>query len=102
MAQIYSGANRSLLTIHAMIYGRVQGVSYRYWTQAEARKRSLLGWVRNRRDGSVEAVFSGSDDDVDAMLEACWSGPMLASVSDIETRDYTDKIPESFDVLPTT
>ena len=50
----------------------------------------------------MEAVFSGSDDDVDAMLEACWSGPMLASVSDIETRDYTDKIPESFDVLPTT
>ncbi len=101
MAQIYSGANRSLLTIHAMIYGRVQGVSYRYWTQAEARKRSLLGWVRNRSDGSVEAVFSGSNEDVAAMLKACWSGPMLASVRDIETSDYTDPVPEFFDILPT-
>ena len=87
--------------IHVIIYGRVQGVAYRYWTQNEASKRSLLGWVRNRRDGSVEAVFSGTEEDVAEMLQACWSGPMLASVKDIKTEDFEGNVPQLFEVLPT-
>jgi len=88
-------------TIHVIIYGRVQGVAYRYWTENEARKKSLLGWVRNRRDGAVEAVFSGTEEDVADMLQACWSGPMLASVKDIKTEDFEGKVPEFFEVLST-
>lgn len=88
-------------TIHAFIYGRVQGVAYRYWTQNEASKKSILGWVRNRRDGCVEAVFSGSEEDVMDMLQACWSGPILANVEDIKTEDFEGNVPEIFEVLPT-
>lgn len=88
-------------TIHAIICGRVQGVAYRYWTQNEAIKKSLLGWVRNRRDGCVEAVFSGPEEDVADMLAACWSGPMMAKVTDIKTEVFEGKVPQLFEILPT-
>jgi len=88
-------------TIHVIIYGRVQGVAYRNWVQNEAGKKSLLGWVRNRRDGAVEAVFSGTEEDVADMLQACWSGPILARVNDIRTEDFEGHLPELFELLPT-
>jgi acylphosphatase len=62
------------------IQGRVQGVGYRYWLEREARRRDLEGWVRNRRDGSVEAVFSGPEDTVSDMIAACRRGPSSARV----------------------
>lgn len=68
-----------------MISGRVQGVWYRAWTVKEATALGLDGWVRNRADGTVEAVFSGEDTNVGAMLEACKTGPRLARVKDIVT-----------------
>lgn len=71
------------ITRHVFISGRVQGVGYRAWTSAEARRRGLQGWVRNRRDGRVEAVFHGPAEVVNAMLEACGRGPMLARVTGI-------------------
>ena len=67
-------------SIRVEIYGRVQGVWFRAWTEREACARGLAGWVRNRRDGSVEAVFSGSTSAVDEMIQACWSGPPSAHV----------------------
>ena len=67
----------------ARISGRVQMVWYRAWTVAEAEKRGLSGWVRNRKDGSVEALFSGAADAVEAMLAACRDGPPKAQVTDI-------------------
>ncbi len=70
-------------SIRVEIYGRVQGVWFRAWTEREARARSLDGWVRNRRDGSVEAVFSGPVTTVDEMIQACWSGPPSANVLDV-------------------
>jgi acylphosphatase len=73
--------NRS---IHVVVRGRVQGVSYRYWTHAEANRRGLSGWVRNRDDGAVEAVFAGPDGQVQEMLLALRSGPPAARVSDVE------------------
>jgi acylphosphatase len=63
----------------------VQGVSYRAWTLAAAKTRDLAGWVRNCPDGSVEAVFSGPADKVDAMLTACFHGPPAAQVDKVET-----------------
>lgn len=65
---------------HVTIRGRVQGVGYRAWVEDEATARGLDGWVRNRRDGSVEAVFAGSAEAVAAMIEACRRGPSSARV----------------------
>lgn len=62
------------------IRGRVQGVGYRAWTETTALERGLEGWVRNRRDGSVEALFGGSPSAVTAMMEACRRGPPGARV----------------------
>ncbi len=70
-------------TVHVRIEGRVQGVWYRGWTVDEAASRGLRGWVRNRMDGSVEALFSGPAADVDDMVEACRRGPPAARVDGI-------------------
>ena len=72
---------------HVLVKGRVQGVGYRVWTEHEAIRRGLAGWVRNRGDGSVEAVFSGSPDDVTAMIEALRQGPPGSRVEAIDQRD---------------
>ena len=68
----------------ATIRGRVQGVGFRMWTQDEALRRDLEGWVRNRRDGAVEAVFSGSEEAVAAMIESCLHGPRGAHVEAVD------------------
>ena len=72
---------------HVIIRGLVQGVGYRYWTESRARSLGLKGWVRNRRDGSVEAVFAGARDAVAAMVEDCRRGPSSARVESIVERD---------------
>ena len=79
------------LVRHAIICGHVQGVWYRGWTVENACLRGLAGWVRNRPDGTVEAVFAGSLDAVEAMLEACRRGPPSARVSDIVVTDAPDE-----------
>ncbi|MGB3448272.1 MAG: acylphosphatase [Xanthobacteraceae bacterium] len=75
---------------HVSIRGRVQGVGYRAWTADEARRRSLEGWVRNRRDGSVEAVFSGDEEVVADMLAACRRGPSSARVDTVDANPASD------------
>jgi acylphosphatase len=72
---------------HVLIRGRVQGVGYRAWAERTALTRGLQGWVRNRRDGSVEAVFIGSAEAVVAMIEACRIGPSAAFVASVDHRD---------------
>jgi acylphosphatase len=74
---------------HVVIRGRVQGVGYRAWTEVTALERGLEGWVRNCRDGSVEAVFSGPDGDVAAMIAQCRRGPPGARVDAIDQREAT-------------
>lgn len=71
-------------TIHVRIHGRVQGVFYRQWTMSEARARGLSGWVRNRVDGTVEAVFKGDDKAVKDMFQACRRGSPRAFVTKVE------------------
>jgi acylphosphatase len=65
------------------ITGRVQGVGYRAWVERQARARHLEGWVRNRRDGSVEALFAGPADVVSEMVTLCRRGPVSARVDAI-------------------
>jgi acylphosphatase len=88
-------------TVSVIITGRVQGVSYRAWTQAEARARGLSGFVRNRDDGSVEALFRGPPEAVDHMVARCRSGPPGAQVSDVTMCEGGDP-PETdrFEILP--
>ena len=71
-------------TRRVMIRGRVQGVGFRAWVEHVALQRGLEGWVRNRRDGAVEAVFAGPTETVAAMLEACHHGPGSARVDAVE------------------
>ena len=84
------------------ITGRVQGVGYRDWAMVTAQRLGLSGWVRNRADGSVEALVVGDDEAVGRMIEACRRGPTLARVDavDVEPVDL-DVLPSGFTRLPT-
>jgi acylphosphatase len=84
------------------ITGRVQGVGYRDWALTTGRRLGLSGWVRNRSDGSVEALIAGEDTAVGTMIEACQHGPALARVDavDVEPVDL-DILPQGFTQLPT-
>jgi acylphosphatase len=92
---------------HVVIRGRVQGVGFRAWTEYTALERGLQGWVRNRRDGSVEALLVGPPDAVAAMIEACKEGPRGSRVESVDQREGTrDEVAlrrrgELFSVLPT-
>lgn len=70
--------------VHIRIFGRVQGVFYRQWTMTSAREKGLSGWVRNRVDGTVEAVFEGEDEAVSQMVQLCYRGSPRAFVTKIE------------------
>ena len=79
------------------ISGRVQGVSFRVWTRAEAIKLGLTGWVRNEGDGSVTALIAGSDAAVSALMKKLWIGPSGASVSNVTFEVVNlDEEPTSF------
>jgi acylphosphatase len=88
-------------TVRVRIDGRVQGVGFRYWTEATASRLGLSGWVRNRRDGSVEAVFSGPAETVAEMLDLCRQGPPASRVTRIDIAEQADPPSPGFDVLPT-
>jgi len=85
--------------VHARVEGRVQGVSFRAWTQTEAKVRGLKGWVRNEDDGTVTTVMAGPSDAVDEMLRELGHGPPAAVVHAVEV-SMTDW-PEtgSFEIL---
>ncbi len=74
-------------SVEVRITGRVQGVNFRAWTQDEAERRGLGGWVRNREDGSVEARFSGPAGTVDEMVALCGQGPVAARVDEVTSRE---------------
>ena len=92
---------------HVLVRGRVQGVGYRAWTERVALSHGLKGWVRNRRDGSVEAVFIGAEAAVGAVVEACRTGPPGAFVEVVDHREASPsevrlrRPDEMFSVLPT-
>ena len=86
--------------VHVVISGRVQGVAFRSFIEREAAALSLDGWVRNLRDGSVEAVFSGEPKAVSAILASCRLGPPGARVAGVETTAAAVVGP-GFEILPT-
>jgi acylphosphatase len=81
------------------VHGRVQGVWFRGATQARARALGLAGWVRNRPDGSVEAVFEGGRDGVEAALAFCRTGPPAARVEGVEVVEEPPEGLRGFDVV---
>ena len=73
------------MAVQVRVTGRVQGVAYRAWTRAVASAQGIRGWVRNRDDGSVEALLAGPEEAVKAMLTAMGEGPGAARVTDVWT-----------------
>lgn len=73
------------IAMTARITGRVQGVAYRAWTQGEAKRLGLSGWVRNEADGSVSALFAGAPAAVAEMVGLCGRGPRFARVTGVQT-----------------
>jgi acylphosphatase len=77
-------------TVHLKITGRVQGVWYRNWTRETALGLELKGWVRNRTDGSVEAIACGDEASIDQFIKLCWTGPTDARVDNIMIRESAE------------
>ncbi len=69
--------------IHAIIKGRVQGVGFRYFTEREARRRNISGWVRNNSDGSVETEACGTTEAIESFLKSLKQGPLFSRVDEI-------------------
>jgi acylphosphatase len=87
--------------VHVVITGRVQGVGFRAFVEREAEALRLEGWVRNRRDGTVEAVFAGDESEIQHILMELNAGPPAAAVTDVRTGPYEGPIPPGFSSLPT-
>ena len=91
------------MTLHVSVAGRVQGVGFRDALRSQALRHGVRGWVRNRRDGSVEAVFQGEDAAVEALLAWTRKGPPAARVVELVSRTASgelDRPYDTFDWLP--
>lgn len=86
--------------VRVRIHGKVQGVWYRAWTVEQAGRLGLDGWVRNRADGTVEALLAGPPSRVEAMLALCREGPPHAVVERVETEEAGERPAEGFRKLP--
>jgi acylphosphatase len=88
------------ITRHVTIRGLVQGVGFRHYMRREALRLGVAGWVRNRHDGSVEAVVHGSCDAVDALIGWAQHGPPSARVTDVQVTEESGTF-EGFEQRPT-
>ncbi len=84
-----------------VVHGRVQGVFFRDTTRGRAEQRGVAGWVRNRRDGAVEAVFEGPADAVESMVRFCGEGPRGADVERVEVHGEPPHGDRDFRIIPT-
>jgi acylphosphatase len=87
--------------VRLRIEGRVQGVGFRAFVEREAAARGLDGWVRNRRDGGVEAVIAGPPPAIETMIGRCRQGPASGRVDRVDVRDEPDDVAPGFGVHPT-
>lgn len=90
-----------MVCVHVFISGKVQGVGYRYSTVNEARRLGIKGWVRNRLDGRVEAVFEGERLRVEQLVEWCYQGPRSAAVKEVNLETLDPQFFEEFEVRET-
>ena len=90
------GETRKKLRIH----GEVQGVFYRAWSAETARGLGVRGWVRNRRDGTVEMLVQGEEEAVKRLIERCRQGPPAARVERIDIEDSAEEAPAGFETKP--
>lgn len=95
------------VVVHLVVHGRVQGVGYRAFVEREAHSRKLQGWVRNCRDGTVEALLAGDAPVVEDMIAVLWRGPLSARVDALHrtagsAASLKERTPgQAFSVLPT-
>jgi acylphosphatase len=87
-------------TLAFRVTGRVQGVSFRAWTRAQASIMGLSGWVQNQEDGSVIGLVHGPEEDVDRFVERLHGGPATADVATVQTEPTDESPPDGFVVLP--
>ena len=85
-------------TVEARVIGRVQGVSFRWYTQEQAHRLGVSGWVRNEPDGSVLLHAEGDDEAVDALVDWCRRGPSMAKVSDVAVREAAPTGATTFEI----
>jgi acylphosphatase len=95
------GGEPAVRSVRLRITGRVKGVGYRAWALQLAARLGLRGWVRNRGDGSVEAMAIGEDEAVARMIEVCREGPFGARVTDVAISDAEDDGSTGFTAKPT-
>ena len=88
-------------TVRLRIHGRVQGVGFRDWVARNIRNPGIAGWVRNRRDGTVEMVLEGEDAEIERAIGKCREGPPLARVATIEVTAEPELADKGFSILPT-
>ena len=85
--------------VHILINGRVQGVGFRYSLYIKALQLGIKGWVKNKDDNKVEAIFEGEQDKINYILEFCKKGPFLANISNIKIKEEQYKGEEKFRIL---
>ncbi|GJL85019.1 MAG: acylphosphatase [Micavibrio sp.] len=90
-----------MATKHIRIHGKVQGVWYRGWTVETATNLGLTGWVRNRSDGTVEALIHGPAEKVEELIKSCHNGPPHAQVTKMDIEDSENEGMTTFEQKPT-
>ena len=85
---------------HLLIFGKVQGVGFRYWLYVKAIKKNIRGWVKNTITGQVEALLIGNDEDVNEVIKKCEKGPLSSNVTHVKIQDYKQEyLKKTFDIL---
>ena len=85
---------------HLLIFGKVQGVGFRYWLYVKVIKKNIRGWVKNKITGEVEALLIGNDKDVNEVIKQCEKGPHSSNVTQVKIQDYKQEYSKkSFDIL---
>jgi len=86
---------------HLLIFGKVQGVGFRYWLYEKAIKKNIRGWVKNTIQGQVEALLIGDDDEnVNDLIKQCQKGPLSSNVTQVKIQDYKQEYSKkTFDIL---
>ena len=85
---------------HLLIFGKVQGVGFRYWLHEKAIEKNIHGWVKNKITGEVEALLIGKEEDVNDVIKQCEKGPHSSNVTQVKIQDYKQEYSKkSFNIL---